>query len=215
MLDVDVIVTLPLHAPAAVPYLRPETPCIAADAGIHTAFDLQLNCDAIIGDMDSVHDAILLESLGIPVYRYPTEKDSSDTELALSHAYKIYGERIALVGGNGGRIDHLFSIFSQFNKKVRPLFWITDASCVVFCRDRFSFSAPVGTMLSVFSHLFQPAKCTTQGLRWPFTKLSTTMVSLSNKTIAPSVSIASTSAYFVIFDEALISDINIIEHVYN
>ena len=58
---------------------------IAADSGLHSAIDLGLRVNLVIGDMDSVDPAVLVaaEANGVTVQRMPRDKDATDTELAL------------------------------------------------------------------------------------------------------------------------------------
>ncbi len=214
MLMLDALVATPLNAPISLPYIPPETPCIAADGGIHTALDLQLNCVALVGDMDSIQNEAYIASLKIPQYRYPRDKDHTDTELALSYALKTYGKKIGLIGGSGGRLDHFFSLFLQFQSSKRPVVWITDASCMLFCVGTFTFTAPLETQISIFNCTFQSATFSTEGLHWPFQELAASTMSLSNRTITSHVSIISDSAYYIVFDEMNFHAIEILTHSY-
>lgn len=78
---------------------------IAADGGASLAQELGLEVDLVVGDFDSISAETLA---GIPrVERHPVDKDASDLELALAAAQRLAPERILVVGGGGGRVDHL------------------------------------------------------------------------------------------------------------
>jgi thiamine pyrophosphokinase len=79
---------------------------IAADGGLALASELGLSVDVAVGDFDSVAE----EALGRVgrVERHPAAKDASDLELALALGMQLEPERILVVGGAGGRLDHLF-----------------------------------------------------------------------------------------------------------
>jgi thiamine pyrophosphokinase len=78
---------------------------VAADDGADVAAALGLAVDLAVGDFDSISVEGLagLEA----VERHPAAKDASDLELALAAALKLDPDRIIVVGGAGGRLDHL------------------------------------------------------------------------------------------------------------
>ena len=81
---VVVIGGLPI-AKSVAKYLPKNDYVIAADSGLHSAIDLGLRVNLVIGDMDSVDPALLVaaEANGVTVQRMPRDKDATDTELAL------------------------------------------------------------------------------------------------------------------------------------
>ena len=82
---------------------------IAADGGAEQAHELGLAVDLVIGDLDSIEPSTLaaLERSGARVDRHSVEKDATDLELALDAALALDPVRIVVVGGGGGRLDHL------------------------------------------------------------------------------------------------------------
>jgi thiamine pyrophosphokinase len=85
----------------AVP-IAGEDVVIAADGGASAAPRI----DLLIGDLDSLPagtKAPLVE-------RHPPEKDASDLELALDAALRYRPERVLVLGGAGGRLDHLLGV---------------------------------------------------------------------------------------------------------
>lgn len=82
---------------------------VAADGGARHAAELGLTIDHWVGDGDSLGPAGVeaLRRAGVPVVLAPTDKDESDTELALDAALALGVDSIAIVGALGGpRIDH-------------------------------------------------------------------------------------------------------------
>jgi thiamine pyrophosphokinase len=84
---------------------------IAADSGLDHAAALGLPVDHAVGDFDSVSPAAraAAEAAGIPVEVHPAAKDATDLELALDTAVRTGAARIVVVGGSGGRLDHLLA----------------------------------------------------------------------------------------------------------
>ena len=82
---------------------------IAADGGARHAGPLGLRIDRWVGDGDSIDpgDLAVLAASGVVVERVPSEKDASDTELAVVAALEAGAGSITLLGGLGGvRLDH-------------------------------------------------------------------------------------------------------------
>ena len=82
---------------------------IAADGGARLASLLRLPLDEWVGDADSIEPEELdrLRSAGVPMDLVATDKDESDTELALLAAVKAGATKITVLGALGGRrFDH-------------------------------------------------------------------------------------------------------------
>ena len=92
-------------ARGALPEIPEDAIVIAADGGIVEAERLGLRVDLLVGDLDSAPaDAI---ARAPRVERHPVDKDASDLELAMEAAVAAEARRIVVVGGDGGRLDHL------------------------------------------------------------------------------------------------------------
>lgn len=82
---------------------------VAADGGARHARTLGLHLDRWVGDGDSIAPGELeaLVAAGVPVERVASEKDASDTELALLAAIAAGADAVTVLGGLGGaRVDH-------------------------------------------------------------------------------------------------------------
>jgi thiamine pyrophosphokinase len=92
-----------------------ESDCavVAADSGLDHALAVGLQPALLVGDLDSISDEgrDWAATKGVPVQRFPTDKDATDTELALAAALQVPGaRRLLLLGGSHGReprLDHL------------------------------------------------------------------------------------------------------------
>lgn len=107
---------------------------IAADSGIDTLEHYTklfpfFKPNMIVGDFDSISNNDILEKYSNIVKKFPTDKDYSDTELALQEAFE-YAKKInkkpfvTLIGGDGGRIDHFIAIYDLFSEKKSPSLWL-------------------------------------------------------------------------------------------
>jgi len=79
----------------------PGATVIAADGGAA----LLDAVDLVVGDLDSIPDDALARAGAVE--RHPREKDATDLELALAAALRKTPDRILVVGGDAGRLDHL------------------------------------------------------------------------------------------------------------
>lgn len=107
MNDHIVIVTgaspLPDHVVAAIPS---EAIVLGVDGGLDLALAADLRPSGLIGDLDSVSpEGIEWARTHATIAKHPTDKNQTDTELALAFAADMHPERLTLVGG-GDRLDH-------------------------------------------------------------------------------------------------------------
>lgn len=102
----------PLH-PAAAAHVATTDLVLAADSGYDLAVAAGLRPDRLFGDLDSISDAGLSQArdAGIEIVAFPTDKDATDTELALDAALDAVGPggSILLLSGGGDRFDHLLA----------------------------------------------------------------------------------------------------------
>jgi thiamine pyrophosphokinase len=98
-------------APDQLPSLPDRAVVVAADSGVDRAHALGLAVDVAVGDFDSVTADGLAraQATGAAVDRHPARKDRTDLELALDVAVRWAPERIVVLGGHGGRLDHLLA----------------------------------------------------------------------------------------------------------
>jgi thiamine pyrophosphokinase len=95
----------------AVGDLRADAFIIAADSGAAHAVRLGWPVDLLVGDLDSVPPELVveLEERGTKVERHPAAKDRTDLALALDAALALEALTVTVVGGHGGRLDHLLA----------------------------------------------------------------------------------------------------------
>ncbi|HSF60551.1 MAG TPA: thiamine diphosphokinase [Gaiellaceae bacterium] len=98
--DPDALLQVPLGVPV-----------IAADKGLEHAISLGLEVTVAVGDFDSTSPDVVAraEAAGTTIERHPAGKDATDLELALERALSMSPERVIVLSGDGGRLDHLLS----------------------------------------------------------------------------------------------------------
>ncbi len=149
---------------------------IAADGGLAQAEHLGLRVDVVVGDMDSVDPASLEAAMaaGATVERHPGNKDATDLELALDRAIHSGCRRVVIVGGLGGRIDHLLAnalLLGATPEEGPVVEWWADAARVSTVRPGHPLhsTAAEGDVVSLIPVGGPATEVTTVGLRWPLT----------------------------------------------
>ncbi|HSR44605.1 MAG TPA: thiamine diphosphokinase [Acidimicrobiia bacterium] len=142
---------------------------VAADSGLDQALALGLEVDLIVGDMDSVSAEALSVYRDIPIELHPADKDHTDLELALRAAIRMGVERIIIVGGSGGRLDHFLAnalLVSSAEFAEVDVEWLTgDARLHVIHGTSRLHCAP-GRHISLLA-VHGPAQgVRTEGLKW-------------------------------------------------
>lgn len=145
---------------------------VAADSGVDVAHRLGLRVDLAVGDFDSVTPTGLrrAEAEGGRVERHLPEKDATDLDLAVAAAQAAGARRVTVVGGHGGRLDHLLGNLSLL---AAPRFaaltidaWMGTAHLLVV-RERAAIAGPVGAVVSLFAAHGPAHGVTTTDLRYP------------------------------------------------
>jgi thiamine pyrophosphokinase len=95
--------------PDVVARIPPDAVLMAVDGGLDHALAAGLAPTHLVGDLDSVtDDALAWAARNASIERHPTDKDRTDTELALLLASTFDPSGITLIGG-GDRLDHTFA----------------------------------------------------------------------------------------------------------
>ncbi|MFW5683491.1 MAG: thiamine diphosphokinase [Spirochaetota bacterium] len=140
---------------------------VAADSGLDTARRLGARPEIIVGDFDSLSNESLLDDYpDATVRRHPTAKDFTDTELALEAAWEAGATRVTLVGGGGGRMDHLLAIVAIFERARRPDVWITGGEVVTTVERETVVRGRRGEIVSLFPLGCVPCTMSSRGRRW-------------------------------------------------
>lgn len=81
---------------------------IAVDGGGAVCIEGGVTPDVLVGDLDSADSETVDELLsrGVPVHRFPAEKDSTDLELAVQEARRLGASELVVTAASAGRLDH-------------------------------------------------------------------------------------------------------------
>ncbi len=141
---------------------------VAADSGLEYAISRGVTPDGVVGDMDSIRNqATLARFSDSQVERYSSAKDWTDTEIAMDYLWKRSINDISIIGGGGGRLDHLMAIIALFERPRFPRKWFTDREEVTLIDSEIHFFGAVGETVSFFPVGPEVVTMKTAGLRWP------------------------------------------------
>ncbi len=173
---------------------------ICADSGYDTALKLGLVPTCVVGDLDSTDLRKELEDKGVKACSH--DKDETDTELALQKLYP--DDTYDLIGGGGGRIDHVLAIFALFNKYNPPMKWYTfsETMCLVG-KELVEFDLKdVNSVSFIPVDLSNTAFVNSEGLVWELRnyEISVHSLSISNRPSAQKVKLVSTEQIFCVIN---------------
>ncbi len=154
---------------------------VAADGGARAAEGLGLRIDLLVGDGDSLGSAALerLAAAGVEVERSATDKDETDTELALLAALRRGADRLTILGALGGpRLDHeLANLWLLAHPALGGVaVAILDPAVRIRLLQapdhegrpvRLDLTGPVGALVSLLPFGGDAVGITTEGLRYP------------------------------------------------
>jgi thiamine pyrophosphokinase len=158
--------------PATAAWLPAGATVVAADSGLAQAARLGLHVDLAVGDFDSVDPALLAraEASGTVVERHPAAKDHTDLELAVRVAQRLGAERLTVVGGHGGRLDHALAnvlALAQTAFAGARVDAVVGRARVAVVHDRVELVGERGDVVSLLP-VGGPARAvTTEGLLYP------------------------------------------------
>ncbi|MFZ5821533.1 MAG: thiamine diphosphokinase [Chloroflexota bacterium] len=159
------------HLESARALLRPDDRLIAADGGARHLLAMGRLPYLLVGDLDSVDAALLahLETAGVEIHRYRTDKDETDLELALRHALEGGADSILIVGALGGRLDQTLANLSLLtDPKFAGLDLRLDdgAEEAFFCRRQAEVRGRSGEVVSLIPWGGPVEGVVTEGLQW-------------------------------------------------
>lgn len=213
MNDHIVIVTgatpLPDHVVAAIP---PAAIVLGVDRGLDMALAAGLSPSGLIGDLDSVSDdGIDWAKAHATIAQHPSDKDQTDTELALAFAADMNPERLTLIGG-GDRLDHTIAAIGSLAARsltgIPELegWWDGQHLDVLHGPSRRTLDLEPGSTLSLLAIGKVCKVVTIDGVRWPLTEHQldpVTGLGVSNEVTAPdgAVAISVSVGVLTVFDE--------------
>lgn len=158
--------------PAVLDGLPADAYVVAADSGLDHARHLGLAVDLVVGDLDSVSPTALVAARadGTTIEQHPAAKDQTDLELALDRAIARRPDRIVVLGGGGGRLDHLVAgllVLASERYAAVPIEVRTGLATVSVVRGEAELRGAPGSVVSLLPIGGPACGVTTEGLRYP------------------------------------------------
>jgi len=139
---------------------------VCADGGANAAAAMNEPPDLIIGDLDSIKSATVRKFKSVRTRRI-ADQNSTDLEKALTWVIGRNYDRVDVLGGLGGRVDHLAGNLSALGKFSRSaeIRFIEDDGVMIAVGSELTFHAPPGTTVSLVP-LSRCEGIVTRGLKW-------------------------------------------------
>lgn len=146
---------------------------VAADSGFDSALKMGINPDVVIGDMDSIKDVNMLDRYpSDKVFRFPEDKDTTDTELGISYLQENKFDKIVIIGGGGGRVDHFLGIVFLFDRDFSPDIWYTNSTRLQKITGHIQIPSMKGKTVSFFPVGKGQCRMKSIGLKWSLDNLT-------------------------------------------
>jgi thiamine pyrophosphokinase len=144
---------------------------VAADIGLAEANRLGVQVHLLVGDLDSVsaNDLGAFVEAGGEVRRHPEDKDATDLDLAITEAIGAGAERVLVVGGDGGRLDHLLGnawVLASPAHAHAQIDAIFGGARLHVVRGARELTGSDGELVSLFALGGPASGVSTRGLRW-------------------------------------------------
>lgn len=171
-----------------------EAIVLGVDAGFDLALAAGLRPYGLIGDMDSISsDGQDWARRHATISRHPTDKNETDTELALAFAADMNPQRLTMIGG-GDRLDHTVAALGALgaaNLTGVPeidAWWDGEHLDVVHGPGRRTLQLEPGSTLSLLALGRRCERLAIDGVRWPLEKFELAPVvgrGISNEVVDP------------------------------
>ena len=145
---------------------------ICADGGVKHSNAMNIIPNLIVGDLDSATPTLLekYNELGVTVERFPTEKDVTDTQIAVDLAMSMGADEILLIGALGDRWDHSYAnvmLLYRMAKRGITGWIIGDKNIITICNSILRLEGEKDQLLSLLPFGGNVHIQSTFGLKYP------------------------------------------------
>jgi thiamine pyrophosphokinase len=186
---------------------------IAADSGYAHAIAMGFVPNELVGDMDSISAVDLSDARdsNILISQFPTDKDLTDTEIAIASAIARQSTHITVVSGGGDRFDHVLGMVHSLTScaltvDTTLLIGTARVSYATYTKE-FRINTQSGNTISLIP-IGGAATVTTTGLQWELnndTLQSFASRGVSNIATGESVSISVTDGSLAVIEPFFIN----------
>jgi thiamine pyrophosphokinase len=145
---------------------------ICADGGIKHLSKLGLCPDLIVGDLDSAKEELLDSYIksGVKLHRFSSDKDETDTHIAVDYAIKTGATNVTLLGALGSRFDHSYANIMLLHRLMKSGInarIIDNHNHITMSGDLIQIEGNAGQLLSILPFGGNACISETQGLKYP------------------------------------------------
>ncbi|MEK6264359.1 MAG: thiamine diphosphokinase [Clostridium sp.] len=152
--------------------ISPNTFLIAADSGANCLYEYNILPNLLLGDFDSIDRKVLdyFEKNNCSIDIYPTEKDFTDTEIAVRKAISMKPSEIVLLGCTGSRVDHLLGNIGMLKICLENgvnAYIVDENNDIRLSNATISLNGVVGQIFSVQAYGDEVIGLTIEGAKYP------------------------------------------------
>lgn len=127
---------------------------IAVDKGAEVFLDYGFSFDYLVGDLDSLSYNYKNKINDIEKFIYPSEKDYTDSEVAIKLVRDLKSEEVIMLGMTGNRLDHTLGNIGLLNRCLKDEIksFIIDDLSIISLKDRpFILKGDKGQIVSFYA----------------------------------------------------------------
>lgn len=167
---------------------------VAVDGGLKHCQTIGVEPQLLVGDFDSVNSALLEKYNNVKKIFLPKDKDETDLEYSLKLLDFSTYERVTILGGFGGRSDHLMGNFNLLTRYPGKVFLESKDACVFavnLSNGTVTVASHPGQTISLYPMNGPAVGITTSHLKWELkdSTLDKNFVGQSNQALAESFTI--------------------------
>ena len=156
-------------------HVPPGAFVIAADSGLDHALEAGLRPDLLVGDLDSVSagGVAWAREHHVPIEVHPTDKDVTDTQIALAAACDRQYDHVLMISGGGDRLDHSIGAITALGHpslgdcRAVGAVWGTSRVHVLHAPGYWEIPVPANATFSLLALHGACDRITLTGARWP------------------------------------------------
>lgn len=142
-----------------------------ADGGAKKAIELGLIPNEVWGDFDSLDSCSMkwLQNNSIKIKTFSSDKDFSDGELLINYVYNLNFNKIYVIGGLGGRIDHTLTNINLIFK-YKNLIFLNEFEELFLVDKFYTFTFLNSKLVSFIPFSDEVEDITLEGFKYPLFK---------------------------------------------
>lgn len=143
---------------------------ICADGGLNYLNSIGIIPNLIVGDFDSVDITLLEKYKGVNTKKFPTEKNFTDTEIAIEEAIANGCREIIIFGATGTRLDHTIAnilLIERYIKKGVSIEIVDNNNFISILNKDIKINKKEGYYLSIVPITEYIDGITLKGMKYP------------------------------------------------